>query len=93
MDAETLKKMNAERERHLKVFNAVTEKMTDWRAPIDVRLSMPKVEGLGGPPAIADAVRYFTATEVKFTKYGTSSNTAELRIQSVGYRAGPAGDN
>ena len=54
----------------------------DWKAPIDSEVRECYVE------KVVDAVNYFTATEVKLS---AGSKEGFVRVQSVGYRMGPAG--
>ena len=53
----------------------------DWKAPIDAWVCEKDF------PLANKAVEYFTATTLRVTD--TSSNL--MRVQSVGYRDGPAG--
>ena len=57
---------------------------THWKDPID-RICREKDGEL-----IARAIEYFTATEAKIEKL---SGQPLIRVRSIGYRAGPAGDN
>lgn len=56
---------------------------TDWRGPIDFAGDMHPED----VAATVAAIRHFTATEPKVS---TLAN-GETRIESVGYRMGPAG--
>lgn len=66
-------------------FKAV-ENPKDWRAPINatVDLAQPGSPTIG---AIREAVEWFTATVARVTHV----HGALIRVQAIGYRAGPAG--
>lgn len=56
---------------------------TDWRNPINAIIKFENRE------AVREAVEFFTATEATFENLGAG----RLRVRSVGYRNGPAGDH
>jgi hypothetical protein len=53
----------------------------DWRAPIDAEVSADEEE------LVIEAIGYYTATQVKSTELANGN----IRVESVGYRMGPAG--
>ena len=58
----------------------------DWKAPIDAILRLDQV------PIAQAAVEFFTATKLRITtSYAEPRNY--VRVQAIGYRAGPAGDH
>ena len=57
---------------------------SDWKAPIDYITS--RIFGCYPVDIYVEAIEYFTATDAKITELGNGS----VRIQSIGYRAGPA---
>ena len=61
---------------------------TDWRAPIDKVITMPDV--IYGA-TIKAAVEFFTATPARIKLLSINCGKPSVRIQSIGYRAGPAG--
>jgi hypothetical protein len=63
-------------------FDTVKNK-NDWKEPIDVVVGVELV-GL-----VAASIEYFTATECKLTDLGDKN----YRVESIGYRRGPAGDH
>ncbi len=62
---------------------AMVANPSDWRAAIDAEI----VNDPGLREMVADAIIHFTATEPTFTFAGPH----HVRVQAVGYRAGPAG--
>ena len=80
----TLDLNNAERETLKPVFDMVCDK-DDWKAPIHAHFNPNEV----AQDTVKRAVMFFTATEATFTPI-TENCT---RVESIGYRAGPAGDH
>ena len=65
-------------------FNKVADP-NDWRGPIDA------VVAAGEVPIVDAAIAFFTATQTFLTP--TDKSRKHFRVQSVGYRVGPAGDH
>lgn len=63
-------------------FNAVQNKV-DWKSPISAIITEAKVD------VTIEAIEFFTGTKSTLTKLGDGL----VLIQSIGYRAGPAGDH
>jgi len=79
---DALTKLELTHDRLSAAFDLVRDP-TDWRAPIDFTGDLHVDDGL----AAIEAIRFFTAT----TPTLEVLTTGEVRIKSVGYRAGPAG--
>lgn len=56
----------------------------DWKAPID------KVIGMDAAQVTMRAIEFFTATQPMMTY---AKRGGKVRVQSIGYRLGPAGDH
>ena len=78
-------KLGAEREELKPHFDQVCSK-TDWKSRIDTTCCRSDKE------KVARAIGFFTATEASFSEMCPPS-VDWLRVQSIGYRAGPAGDH
>jgi hypothetical protein len=78
-------KLQAEHDELEPYFNQVCNK-TDWKAPID---AFCRIEDY---LKIKKAIAFFTATDASFSKMCPPSDEC-VRVQSIGYRAGPAGDH
>jgi hypothetical protein len=78
-------KLQAERDELKPHFDQVCSK-TDWKAPIDTTCRREHKEN------VARAIEFFTATNVSFSEMRPPSDEW-VRVQSRGYRAGPAGDH
>ena len=78
--------MNAEVLR--KAFDQVCDP-NDWRGPIDALVPLTSSD------IYVQAVEFMTATKptLKLSGHYGSDGHLMLRLQSVGYRAGPAGDH
>lgn len=77
-------------------FDAICDP-ADWRAPIDVTLTIARADELGGPYTIREAILHFTGTyatfafEINGEKENTKDPNNVVRVEAPGYRAGPAG--
>jgi hypothetical protein len=80
-----IKETLADREELKPYFDQVCSK-TDWKARID---AICRREDL---VKVSKAIEFFTATEASFVEMCPPS-IDWLRVQSIGYRAGPAGDH
>jgi len=75
-------------------FNLVKNK-THWKDPINALIEPKDI------PSVDAAIRYFTATEPKFTCVGRVASNSDskncftyfVHVEAAGYRAGPAGDH
>lgn len=72
------------RAEHAVYFKMVCN-LEDWRNPIDACCRVGDVEN------VYRAIAFFTATEAVFTPL--TEVPGWCRVQSIGYRAGPAGDH
>lgn len=59
----------------------------DWKAPICAELKVAQID----TRLIRAAITHFTATIPKLEFLGLANDT--VRVSSIGYRAGPAGDH
>jgi hypothetical protein len=78
-------KLNAQKDELKPYFDQVYP-TSDWKAPIDAFCRREDKE------KVAEAVKFFTATEATFQEPVPPSKDW-LRVHSIGYRAGPAGDH
>jgi hypothetical protein len=81
---EMVAKLNAERERLSPYFDRITTMSDDWKSPIHAIIPISELQ------EYRDAVEFFTATPLVT---GELIAPGMVRVHSIGYRAGPAGDH
>lgn len=71
-------------------FNTVADRL-DWRRPIDTLFVVTSARFCQEElDTIREAIAFFTATTTTIT---ATADPLRFKIQSIGYRAGPAGDH
>lgn len=67
-------------------FDSVKAK-THWKDPIDAIIMAERRD------IVEAAIKFYTTTVPRFTTHYDATTAGLLRVRSVGYRAGPAGDH
>lgn len=80
---DTLVPAPTEQQRRMHRFFSAVCNPSDWKAPIDANVPDADVAETSA------AITFMTATEATVTSNGDGTS----RVQSIGYRRGPAGDH